>query len=125
VLIFVLYSPVGVGLFALSWAGLLALGVWSADHAERVYGEDSGRIVIDEVLGQLLALAPLLLWGTSLFGLVTGFVTFRVFDVWKPGPVAWAERNLEGGAGVVADDVVAGVLAAAVVAAAAALGGFA
>ena len=118
-----LFSPVGSGLFALSWLALLALGVWAADRAERIYGEDDGRIVIDEVLGQLLTLAPLLVWGpASLLGLVTGFVTFRVLDVWKPGPVGWAERHFEGGAGVVADDVVAGALGALLIAAPAALG---
>jgi phosphatidylglycerophosphatase A len=123
VLIFVLFSPVGSGLFALSWLALLALGVWAADRAERIYGEDDGRIVIDEVLGQLLTLAPLLWWDSiSALGLVTGFVTFRVLDVWKPGPVGWAERHFEGGAGVVADDVVAGALGAVVMAGAAAGG---
>ena len=124
--IFVLFSPVGPALFAVSWAALLALGVWAADRAERIYGEDDGRIVIDEVVGQLLTLAPLLLWGgASLTALVTAFVTFRVLDIWKPGPVGWAERHFEGGAGVVADDVVAGALGALLMAAPAALGWFA
>jgi phosphatidylglycerophosphatase A len=124
--IFVLFSPLGFGLVALSWLALLALGVWAADRAERIYGEDDGRIVIDEVLGQLLTLAPLLWWGpVSLASLVTGFVTFRVLDIWKPGPVAWAERRFEGGAGVVADDVVAGAFGAALMALPAALGWFA
>jgi phosphatidylglycerophosphatase A len=122
-LIFVLFSPVGSGLFALSWLALLALGIWAADRAERVYGEDDGRIVIDEVLGQLLTLGPILLWGpVSLPGLVTGFVTFRLLDIWKPGPVRWAERHFEGGMGVVADDVVAGALGAVVLAVPAAAG---
>ena len=48
---------------------------------------------------------------------MTGFVTFRVFDVWKPGPVRWAERRFSGGTGVMLDDVVAGVFAALVLAA--------
>jgi phosphatidylglycerophosphatase A len=125
-LIFVLFSPVGPALFLLSWAALLALGVWAADRAEQVYGEDDGRIVIDEVLGQLLTLAPFLfLGGASVAGLVTGFVTFRLLDIWKPGPVGWAERHFEGGLGVVADDVVAGALAAVAMAALAAAGVFA
>jgi phosphatidylglycerophosphatase A len=126
VLVFVLFSPVGSGLFALTWLALLALGVWAAERAEGIYGEDDGRIVIDEVLGQLLTLAPFLWWGpASLLGLVTGFVTFRLLDVWKPGPIGWAERRFEGGTGVVADDVVAGALGALVLAALAAGGVFA
>jgi phosphatidylglycerophosphatase A len=46
---------------------------------------------------------------------VTGFVAFRCFDIWKPRPARWAERSFEGGAGVMLDDVVAGLLAAVVV----------
>jgi len=112
---------VGLGpwLYALAALGLLSLGVRAADAAERWYdGKDDGRIVIDEVVGQLIALAPLALPGIgwSWPAVVTGFVAFRVFDVWKPGPVRRAER-LAGGAGVMLDDVVAGAFAAPVVAA--------
>ncbi|MFP6622883.1 MAG: phosphatidylglycerophosphatase A, partial [Myxococcota bacterium] len=41
---------------------------------------------------------------------VTGFVVFRVLDIWKPGPVRWAEQRFEGGLGVMADDLLAGVI---------------
>ena len=67
------------------------------------FGEkDDGRIVIDEVVGQLIALAPLLFFanlaGTHLLVLLgAGFLLFRLFDIWKPGPVRWAERRFEGG----------------------------
>jgi phosphatidylglycerophosphatase A len=82
--------------------------------------EDDQRIVIDEVVGQWLALAPLLwlpgwrfgLDAAGLVPLVTGFVAFRVLDVWKPGPVGWAERRFSGGLGVMLDDLVAGALGA-------------
>jgi phosphatidylglycerophosphatase A len=100
-------------LFLLSVAALIALGVWAADAMQRTTGtKDDPRIVIDEVAGQLLALAPLVALGRpkNFFLVVTGFVLFRVFDVWKPGPV----RRLEawpGGVGVVMDDVLAGVFA--------------
>jgi len=98
------------------------LGVWASGASEAVFGRsDDGRIVIDEVAGQWIALTPLLvlppIGGTSFFGaVVTGFVAFRLFDIWKPGPVRWAERRFRGGVGVMADDCVAGVLAAVVVA---------
>jgi phosphatidylglycerophosphatase A len=101
-------------------AGLGVLGVWAAGEASRAFGrEDDGRIVVDEVVGQLLALAPAVLWLRERAfwpALVTGFVLFRVLDIAKPGPVRWAERGLPGGLGVVADDVVAGLLAAALLA---------
>lgn len=128
--VFVLSSPLGPGAVAALGLGLLGLGAWASDGAERAFGrKDDGRIVIDEVVGQLAALAPLLAAGegarTSALGLVTAFVAFRVFDVWKPGPVRWAERTFRGGVGVMMDDVVAGGMAAVVVGALAALGAFA
>ncbi len=124
--IFVLLSHSFAGL-ALAWGALVAAGTWSAGAAERAFGrEDDGRIVVDEVAGQLLALAPLCALAaparTNFSALVTAFVAFRVFDIAKPGPVRWAERRFEGGVGVMADDLVAGALAAAVVAAAIATG---
>ncbi len=115
----VLYLPLaalGLPLYALTVVALLFLGIWAADVAERVYGvKDDGRIVIDEVVGQLVTLAPLLVLAPgpqSLLSLVTGFVVFRLFDIWKPGPVRWAEQNFRGGVGVMMDDVIAGLLSA-------------
>ena len=116
--LYLLLAGLGPWLYLLTTLALLSVGIWAAEEAERVYGgEDDGRIVIDEVVGQLLTLAPLLLLGvpTGAFLLVTGFVVFRVLDIWKPGPVGWAERHFRGGAAVMMDDVFAGVLGAFVV----------
>ena len=124
VAIFVLFSPVGLWQFGVTLVALCFLGIWAADVAERVLGhKDDRRIVIDEVGGQLVTLAPLLVLGSSrsLFALVTGFVLFRCFDIWKPGPVRWAERRFAGGVGVMMDDLVAGVLSAVVLGAAVAV----
>ncbi len=115
VLVFWPLAALSAPLYALTVAGLVFVGVWAADEAERAWSRpDDGRIVIDEVAGQLIALSPLVFlelphgWAS----VVTAFVLFRVFDVWKPGPVRWAERGGRGGVGVMMDDVVAGVLAA-------------
>lgn len=120
--IFVLFSPLPGALLILSLLALGALGVWAADVSEAVFERgDDGRIVIDEVVGQLLALAPLaflapaFIEGREIPALVTGFVAFRCLDITKPGPVGWAERRFSGGLGVMMDDVVAGGLAALVV----------
>ncbi len=122
-----LYLPLaalGAPLYALTALALVALAIWAADLAERVFArKDDSRIVIDEVAGQLLTLAPLVALAPpgelrSPAWLVTGFVAFRLLDIWKPGPVRWAERSFAGGAGVVLDDVVAGLLGAALLAAA-------
>ena len=111
---------VGFGSFAvlLTLVALLALGIPAAHVAERHYGQrDDGRIVVDEVAGQLVALLPLLLTcePRSPLLVLAGFLLFRLFDIWKPGPVRWVERRLHGGLGVVCDDLVAGLLAAAAV----------
>jgi len=119
VLLYIALSGLHPALFAVTVVGALALGIWAAEHAGRVFGQhDDGRIVIDEVVGQLIALFPLLVIAgaaQSPLLLAVGFAAFRLFDIWKPGPVLWAERNFAGGAGVMLDDVVAGVLGAIVV----------
>lgn len=108
-------AATGPWLYLLATVGLLSLGVWSADEFEHVHGKkDDGRIVIDEIVGQLLTLFPFVFLGipAGFLWLVTGFVVFRVFDVVKPGPVRWAEQSFDGGAGVMLDDVLAGIFSA-------------
>ena len=105
-------------------AGLWATGVMtrgSADH-------DPSEIIIDEVLGQLIALLPVLLGaahtGAPILALwpgwIAAFVLFRLFDIWKPSLVGRADRRGDA-MGVMLDDVIAGVFAAIGVAVLAAL----
>ena len=111
---------IGVPLFWLSpWllvaAALAACagGVWAV-RATDAKG-DPGWIVIDEFAGQWIAMLGL---GTPTpLGLLAAFALFRLFDIWKPGPVAWADR-WHTPAGVVADDAIAGAMAAGVLVAA-------
>lgn len=129
VVLYALLAAEGLALLVGVLLAVSALGTWAAGEAERVFGRhDDGRIVIDEVAGQLLGLLPLAVLapahGVAPLPLLAGFVAFRAFDIAKPFPVRWAERSLPGGLGVMADDLVAGALAAAVVAALATLGAF-
>ncbi len=95
---------------------IFAGGVWLGNRALRDFGvEDPGAFVLDEVVGQGLALLPLLPGPLSPWGVLAGFVLFRLFDIWKPPPCARLER-LHGGLGIMADDVMAGVYAALIVA---------
>jgi phosphatidylglycerophosphatase A len=88
-----------------------AVGVWAANRACRICElEDPGQVVIDEVSGQLIALAPLAL-APSVVGAVAAFVLFRLFDIFKPYPIRKLER-FRAGWGVMADDGLAGVYAA-------------
>ncbi len=87
---------------------VLFLGVKLAADLERIWGKDARRITIDEVLGILitfLLIAPIN-WKVLLFG----FVFFRVFDIGKL-PFIRESQKLEGGWGVMLDDLFAGVLA--------------
>ena len=70
--------------------------------------DDPGWVVIDEVAGQMLAL--LALPRPSWTGALAAFALFRAFDIAKPGPVGWADRQ-GGSAGIVADDLLAGLAA--------------
>lgn len=93
------------------------VGGWWAVRALGAVG-DPGWIVVDEVAGQWIALLPLaLLPGAAVWNpasLLLAFLAFRAFDILKPGPVGWADRQ-EGAFGVMADDVIAGAMAALVV----------
>jgi len=85
------------------------LGVWACGVCDRRLGmHDQGALVWDEVIGMWITLfaAPPQWWW-----MVAGFALFRLFDIWKPWPVSWADRRVHGGLGVMLDDVVAGVYA--------------
>jgi phosphatidylglycerophosphatase A len=85
-----------------------ALGMWAASRVERVLGaKDPGVIVIDEVAGMLLSMLGL---PRSLPVLITAFLLFRLFDIWKPFP-ARESQALTGGMGVMVDDLIAGLYA--------------
>ncbi len=92
-----------------------AIGTWACDAAGiRIGVEDHRALVWDEFVGQWLALLPAMFapwWAVPI-----GFVLFRLFDVWKPWPIGWLDRRVKGGAGVMIDDVVAGIFAALVLA---------
>ncbi len=86
----------------------LPLSFWSAGEAERIFGKkDSGKIVIDEIIGYLVTM--FMLPGGVIY-IVAGFLLFRFFDITKIFPANAAER-MGGGPGVVMDDVVAGIYA--------------
>ena len=81
------------------------LGVWAAFRVEKAWGHDSNKVVVDELLGMCISL--LLLPFRWQYG-VAAFILFRFFDIVKPLYIRKAE-SLQGGWGVMADDVLAGV----------------
>jgi phosphatidylglycerophosphatase A len=84
--------------------------------AGRLGVHDHPAIVWDEVVGYLVTMiaAP-----AGWQWVAAGFVLFRLFDILKPWPIRWFDRHVHGGAGIMLDDIIAGVFAAAVLQAAA------
>ncbi|MCK7459509.1 phosphatidylglycerophosphatase A family protein [Idiomarina aminovorans] len=98
------------------WEYLLALvvmtvaGIWICQYTAKAMGEhDHPSIVWDEIVGYAIAMFALPvepLW------LLAAFILFRIFDIWKPGPIGWADKKLQGGSGIMMDDVLAGIFSA-------------
>ena len=120
-------SLVGVGLFLLLVrlnplaivVAILAVtlaGIWAGSRVERLSDrKDPGKVVVDEVAGQMIALFPLTFfarWSTA--AVILSFILFRFFDIVKPYP-ANRLQDLDGGMGIMFDDLVAGVYGAVVV----------
>lgn len=84
---------------------IVAMGIWSADRVEVLWGKDHNRVVIDEVAGMCITL---LFLPVSIKYMVMGFVLFRFFDIAKPLFIRKLE-SLKGGWGVMADDILAGI----------------
>ena len=108
-----LHQSAGLALFALGWALISALGWWAIDAQTRATGaHDASEYVIDELSGQWIALLPVLMVApASLPMLAAAFILFRLFDITKPGPIGWADRQ-EGAFFVMLDDILAGLAAA-------------
>lgn len=116
---FLLLARANMPLVAVVLVLILAVtfaGIWAGSRIEQLSGrKDPGKVVVDEVAGQLIALFPLTLvaqWSTG--AVILSFILFRFFDIVKPYP-ANRLQELEGGTGIMFDDLVAGVYSAIVV----------
>jgi phosphatidylglycerophosphatase A len=86
-------------------------GFWICGKAAEDIGvHDHGGIVWDEIAGYLLTMY----WVSfSWTNVLLGFVFFRLFDILKPWPINWADKQVEGGIGIMLDDLIAALMAAA------------
>ena len=109
--------PVYLLLIQLPFVGYLisvilisVVGIYICGRTAEDWGvHDHSAIVWDEIAGFLVTmmLAPV-----SLISIVLGFAYFRLFDIWKPFPISWLDKKVEGGFGIMIDDILAGVFAA-------------
>jgi len=106
VAIFFMVKDLPLEFYLLFTLAVTVAGIPVSTLAEKMFGEkDSQKIVIDEIAGILIALAAV---PAEVYPVTAGFLLFRFFDIWKP--FRFLEK-LEGGLGVMADDVAAGLAA--------------
>jgi len=109
-----LLAPLAVGIQLLICVGYFLTGWWASQRVCQSHGvEDASEIVADEVAGMWLALAAVSVVypvDAPVWIVLFAFVVFRLFDILKPGPIGWLDRELHGGLGIMADDMVAGAV---------------
>lgn len=89
--------------------GICILGIFAAQaYEETSITHDSQEIVIDEVAGFLITMA---LVPVSWKNISMGFILFRLLDIFKPWPIGYLDKKIQGGVGVMADDIAAGLIA--------------
>ena len=104
------FTPQLAGMLLLIFIVSMA-GIWAATRAEKTtQKKDPSIVVIDEVAGQMIALLSGPFWIHTWWSILSAFILFRVFDIWKPYPIRRLEA-LESGLGIMADDLLAGVYA--------------
>lgn len=109
--IYLLLSHLNLGLYTLAILVATALGIWVCDLASRELGvHDHGGIVWDEFVGYWITLWAL---PAEWVWIIAGFIVFRIFDIAKPWPVGYLDKKVDGGLGIMVDDIVAGIMACA------------
>jgi phosphatidylglycerophosphatase A len=109
VILFFLLSSLSLSLYLLTTAAFIFISIWIAHQAAFLLQmKDPPPIVMDEVAGYLVTMASFpFTWQYA----AAGFILFRLFDIVKPFPARWIDRNVPGGYGIVLDDVAAGIYA--------------
>lgn len=107
--VFVLMSHLPDIIYMMLTFGIVILGIFAAQAYEAVATQhDSKEIVIDEVAGYLITMA---LIPCTMKSVIVGFVLFRIFDIFKPWPIGMLDKKVQGGVGVMVDDIAAGIIA--------------
>jgi phosphatidylglycerophosphatase A len=106
---YLLMQPLSLSSYLVIVLIAFALGVWVCGESAKRLGEhDYGGIVWDEFVGfWITMMAAPTGWGW----IVLGFVLFRLFDIIKPWPIKVADQQVQGGLGIMLDDVLAGIMA--------------
>jgi len=104
-----LIMPQHIAAYMVALVAMFLLGVWCCHACAKNLGvHDHPGIVWDEVVGYLITMIAV---PHSLVWILVGFLLFRLFDILKPWPIGWIDKKLDGGIGIMLDDVLAGVFA--------------
>ena len=97
-------------------AAVIIFSIWICEKASaELIEKDHKSIVIDELAGMWIALYPAIFYETQderVTFVLLAFCLFRLFDILKPFPISYIDKNMKGGLGIVLDDIVAGIIAA-------------
>jgi len=86
---------------------MFCIGCWASKQTADALGvHDHPGIVIDEIVGYL---ATMLFVPVTWYWMIFGFLLFRLFDIWKPLPIKKVDRQLQGGVGIMLDDLLAAI----------------
>jgi len=97
-------------LIAIAFTSFALAGIWAAGRSGEIFGtDDPHEVVVDEVMGQIMALF-FIPFTMSWKWILAGFLLFRLFDIWKPYPID-SLQQLPRGLGICADDILAGIYA--------------
>ena len=108
--IYLLMANVSLTVYLLLTVVFFVIGVWACSRYSEYLGvHDHGSIVWDEVVGYLITMAFV---KPDISSVLLGFFLFRLFDIWKPKPIKQLDEHVQGGFGIMIDDVLAGVYAA-------------
>ena len=107
--LFLLMAPLSTNIYLLLLVIMSLAGIYICGKAAEDAGvPDHGAIVWDEIVGLLITMCLMpVTWQT----LLVGFVLFRFFDILKPWPISFIDKNCHGGFGIMLDDIVAGIAA--------------
>lgn len=107
--VFLVMSSLPLAYYLLIIFLAFVLGVYICGYTSRALGaHDHSGIVWDEIVGFLITMTAI---PDELWLIVAGFILFRLFDIVKPWPIRWADARLQGGFGIMFDDVLAGIFA--------------
>jgi phosphatidylglycerophosphatase A len=107
--VYLFFIQANIWLYSVITVFSVFIGFVICGRAAELLGEhDFGGIVWDEIAGFLITmwLVPF-----SWYAVLVGFALFRVFDIFKPWPIKWIDQKVEGGLGIMLDDVIAGIMA--------------